>query len=213
VTRKSSPRTPARDPGWGARFLGLDARRLVLASASPRRAILLEDLGIDFEIRTPDIAESRQPGEAPEALAVRLALAKARSVLRPGEDAIVVGADTIVVLDQAVLGKPADADDARRMLRRLSGRTHRVLSGVAVILSPQGREAAGVAETQVRFRSLRDEEIGWMVASGEAADKAGAYGIQGLGSLAVESIDGDYWGVVGLPLNLLRQLIGKAVSE
>jgi septum formation protein len=98
------------------------------------------------------------------------------------------------------------------MLGRLSGRTHRVLTGVAVVAAPGG-EAADVAVTQVRFRPLTDEEIGWMVASGEAADKAGAYGIQGLGSMAVESIEGDYFNVVGLPLNLLRRLIRKAVTE
>jgi septum formation protein len=167
---------------------------------------------VAFTVRVPGAAETRLAGEAPEATAVRLARAKAGSVVRDGEDAVVVGADTIVVQGDAVLGKPRDPEEARAMLGRLSGRTHRVLTGVAVVAAPGG-EAADVAVTQVRFRPLTDEEIGWMVASGEAADKAGAYGIQGLGSMAVESIEGDYFNVVGLPLNLLRRLIRKAVTE
>lgn len=211
MTGDSGPGIP-EGPGWGARFLGLGPRSLVLASASPRRAALLAELGVAFTVRVPGAAETRLAGEAPEATAVRLARAKAGSVVRDGEDAVVVGADTIVVQGDAVLGKPRDPEEARAMLGRLSGRTHRVLTGVAVVAAPGG-EAADVAVTQVRFRPLTDEEIGWMVASGEAADKAGAYGIQGLGSMAVESIEGDYFNVVGLPLNLLRRLIRKAVTE
>jgi septum formation protein len=168
---------------------------------------------VAFTVRVPDVSEDRLPDETPEAAAVRLARAKAESVVRGGEAAVVVGADTIVVEGDAVLGKPRDPGDARSMLARLSGRTHRVLTGVAVVAGPGGTVCADVAETRVRFRSLTGEEIGWMVASGEAADKAGGYGIQGLGSMAVESIDGDYFNVVGLPLNLLRQLIRKAVTE
>jgi septum formation protein len=208
VTREG-PAGPGPDPGWGARFLGLGTLPLVLASASPR----LADLGVSFTVRAAAVSESPLAGEAPETTVVRLARAKALCVVRDGEEAIVVGADTIVVVDGAAFGKPGDAGEARRMLERLSGRTHRVLTGVAVVRSPRGRVVTDVAATHVRFRKLGSDEIGWMVDSGEAADKAGAYGIQGLGSLAVESIDGDYFNVVGLPLNLLRRSIRKAVLE
>jgi septum formation protein len=199
---------------WGDRFLGLAGRRLILASASPRRAALLADLGVTFTIRPVDVPETPQPGESPAEAVRRLAGAKALSAIRDDEGpALVLGADTLVVLGREALGKPRHADHARDMLRRLSGRTHEVLTGIAIVRTPDRAVFSGVARTRVRFRDLSDEEIGWLVDSGEAEDKAGAYGIQGLASMAVESIEGDYFNVVGLPLGRLREVIRKAVRS
>jgi septum formation protein len=198
---------------WGARLLGVEGIRLVLASASPRRADLLRGLGLVFDILPVDVDEDLRPGEDPAAAAIRLAEAKAREAatrLTEPETTLVVGSDTLVVIDGLVLGKPADADDARAMLRRLSGRRHQVLTGVAVLRSGDGAVFSGVERTGVRFRELEEEDLGLLADSGEALDKAGAYGIQGLASLVVDGIDGDYFNVVGLPLGLLRRLVRRA---
>jgi septum formation protein len=184
----------------------------VLASASPRRAALLEELGVPFLRRPAEVDETPAGGETPPATAERLALDKARCGARPEEDALVVGADTVVVRDGELLGKPADDDEARRMLRSLSGRSHEVLTGVAVVRTPEGAEAVGHARTEVRFRDLGAEDLDALVESGEGLDKAGAYGIQGLASLAVAGIRGDYSNVVGLPLGLLRRLIREVLD-
>jgi septum formation protein len=171
---------------------------LVLASASPRRRDLLQLLGLRFEVRPAEADETPRPDEAPAALVRRLATAKAAAVVSGTGDEVVIAADTVVEVDGATLGKPADPDDAAAMLRRLSGRTHRVLTGLAV------RHGAGAATavvvTAVSFTALTEADIAWYVATGEPLDKAGAYAIQGAGGVFVERIDGSYHNVVGLPL-------------
>lgn len=186
---------------------------LVLASASPRRRALLEGLGCDVRVRPTGIPETAARGEPPERLVTRLAEEKARAgAATLGDDsppALVLGADTVVVLDGEVLGKPADLDDARRMLRRLSGRDHRVLSGVCLLRTDDRREAASVAATLVRFRAYDDATVEWYVGTGEPMDKAGAYGIQGKGALLSRSIEGSWSNVVGLPLEILPGLLDR----
>ena len=191
--------------GWGSRLLGLGGRSLVLASASPRRAEILSLLGVPFTVRPADLDETPRAQETPEALVERLAREKALAVT--WHDAVaVLAADTTVVLEGNSLGKPADDAEARVMLQSLSGRTHSVLTGVAVRLGAD-RVHSGVESTEVRFRALTAEDLDALVFSGEARDKAGAYGIQGLASLCVEHIQGDYLNVVGLPLGLCRRLL------
>jgi len=183
------------------------AGRLVLASASPRRKDLLGELGLAFDVRPTDVDETPRSGETPEVLVTRLARSKADAGARAaGPDAIVLGADTVVAIDDDVLGKPADATDAADMLRRLTRRSHRVLTGVAVAVA--GRPiAVEVVTTHVAFRSLTPDEIDAYVATGEPLDKAGAYGIQGHGGALVASIKGPYDNVVGLPLTCVRRLL------
>jgi septum formation protein len=178
----------------------------VLASASPRRLDLLRRIGIQPVVRPADADESVLAGEAPAELVARLARMKAEAV-RADPGALVVAADTIVVLDGRILGKPADAEEARTALRSLSGATHRVLTGVHV--RRDDRSAAGVEHTDVRFRPLTDLEIDAYVATGEPLDKAGAYGIQGTGGMFVEAIAGSDTNVVGLPLATLVRLAAE----
>jgi septum formation protein len=178
-------------------------RQLVLASASPRRRELLDSLSVTFSCRPVDLDETALPGESPEDYVRRLACAKADSEAHEGE--LILAADTIVVLDGELLGKPQDPDDARRMLRRLAGCEHQVLTGVAVHIASRLTRSE-VCRSSVRIAPLSDEEIAWYVSTGEPADKAGAYAIQGLGALLVESIEGNYSNVVGLPLPSVQQL-------
>lgn len=172
---------------------------LVLASASPRRRELLAQLGLPFEVVPPEVDESVRAGEDPRAYVVRLAREKVDRVASRRRDALVLAADTAVVLGTEILGKPRDAPEAESMLWRLSGRDHLVLTGVAIGRSPKPVSAIAV-ETRVWFRSLRPEEIRWYVRSGEPLDKAGAYGIQGLGGALVRRIEGSASNVVGLPV-------------
>lgn len=181
--------------------------RLVLASASPRRQQILRAAGIPFIARPADVIEALLPDESPEALVKRLAEAKARAVWRDGE--LVLGADTVVVIDKTILGKPADEDEARRMLRLLSGRTHRVLTGIALFDGTVVR--ADVEETMVHFRDLDDLEIADYAATGEPLDKAGAYGIQGAASKFVQRIEGCYFNVVGLPISRVYSCIRSSL--
>ena len=180
--------------------------RVVLASASPRRRELLTLIGIPHEVRPADVDESIHEGEAPAVYAERLARSKA-STVPPDEDVVAIGSDTIVVIDDLVLGKPRDRDDARRMLRMLSGRTHTVYTAVAVRRGD--RMASGVEHVAVTFRPLDDATIGSYIATGEPMDKAGAYGIQGFGATIVERIDGDYFAVMGLALGRLVELMSR----
>ncbi|HWQ33044.1 MAG TPA: Maf family protein [Blastocatellia bacterium] len=175
---------------------------LILASASPRRAELLRAAGISFQVRVADIDETPQPGESPTAYVLRLAREKARAVARPGE--LVLGADTTVLIGTETAGKPENAADAERMLRALSGAWHEVLT--AVTLLRDGQELSDVAVTRVKFASLTEEEIQWYVATGEPYDKAGAYAIQGYASLFIERIEGSYFNVVGLPVQMVYRL-------
>ena len=180
----------------------------MLASASPRRRELLARLGVPFTLRPAGIDESPLPGEAPERLAVRLALAKARAAARDAPaGSTILGADTVVALDGELLAKPADAAEARSMLGRLSGREHEVWTGVAVV-GPDDAERSGAQCTRVRFRTLGAAEIARYAASGEPLDKAGGYAIQGGAAAFVESVDGDTDNVVGLPLGLVVELLG-----
>ena len=171
---------------------------LILASQSPRRRELLATAGIPFTVRAREVEEIRAPGEPPDDYARRLASAKAEAAWED-RDEIVLGADTIVVLDQSVLEKPRDAADARAMLHRLAGREHTVITGIC-LRHPSGAEVDSSA-TRVRFTPLTNAEIDAYVATGEPMDKAGAYAIQGLASKFVERVDGCYFNVIGLPLS------------
>jgi septum formation protein len=185
---------------------------LVLASASPRRADLLRAAGFTFTVQAADVDETQLPGESPEAYVRRLALAKAGAVARRGEWKPVLGADTTVVIDGETLGKPEDAADARRMLCRLSGRSHQVLTGVALVDPSRQSGGAGpssltdVVTTVVTFATLEPAELDWYVQSGEPMGKAGAYAIQGLGSRFVTRVEGSYPNVVGLPIAEVRAM-------
>lgn len=180
---------------------------IILASASPRRAALLRGLGWNFTVAPADVDEFIIEGEAPEETAARLASAKAGQVERIHPKALGLAADTLVVCDDVVLGKPRDMDDAFSMLRLLSGRKHRVVTGVAVWWN--GKHASGVESTIVEFRELSDAAIRTYLDGNESMDKAGAYAIQDLGSLLVRRIEGCYFNVVGLPLALLSELLAE----
>ena len=184
--------------------------RLVLASASPRRRELLESAGIDFDVAPIELDESRRLGEAPRAYVERLAREKAEAIARRRPDAIVLGADTAVVVDDTVLGKPIDAADAARMLRQLSGRAHEVMTGVAVVSG--GLTVSRVARTIVWFAELTPEEILAYIATGEPADKAGAYAIQGRAAPFVTRTEGSYSNVVGLPMEVVSDLLAPFVA-
>ena len=183
---------------------------LVLASASPRRQQLLTHAGYEFEVDPADVDESPLPHEEPGAYVERLARAKAEAVAARRGGAVVLGADTIVVLDDNLLGKPADADDARRTLRRLSGRMHAVITGVALV--HDGVTNSGVATSTVWFRDLDDATIAAYVATGEPLDKAGSYAIQGGAAGFVEKVEGPFDNIVGLPLALVGELLATSRS-
>lgn len=186
--------------------MGVDGRpELVLGSASPRRKELLRNAHIEFTVVPADVHEQRQAGEAPAAYAERLACDKARAVAARDGGKLVLGADTIVVLGDDVLEKPLDATDAARMLRRLSGRTHQVITGVCLI----GRDFEDVQSerTDVTMAEIPEDEIAQYVATGEPMDKAGAYAIQGMASRWVTRLDGDYCNVVGLPVALVYRML------
>jgi septum formation protein len=179
--------------------------RVVLASASPRRRELLNLIGIAHEVRATNIDETMRPRETPRRHTERLAREKASAIAKRDPDLITIGADTIVVINRKVLGKPVDIADAARMLALLSGREHMVTTAVAVSRGKKLRSA--VEEVRVRFRQLRDDEIEAYIATGEPMDKAGAYGIQGYGATIVERIEGDYFAVMGLPVVRLVGLL------
>lgn len=182
-------------------------KALILASNSPRRRELMRQIGLDFRVDPADVDESVFPGESPEGYAVRVALDKARAAAARAGTGIVIAADTIVVLDDEILGKPADPGDAERMLKLLSGNVHRVITGLAVMDAATGKVLTRTSITRVWFRSLAPREIISYIATGEPLDKAGAYGIQERGALLVDKIDGCYFNVVGLPLSLLGELL------
>ncbi|MSO83777.1 MAG: septum formation inhibitor Maf [Acidobacteria bacterium] len=186
--------------------------RLILASASPRRAELLRAAGIEFDVIPAGADETMDPEDTPDGYARRVALLKVEAVIPLAPGRPVLGADTIVIVDNAVLGKPADAADARRMLRLLSGREHTVMTAVCLVnpTAESGRIQTSVARTTVEFRPLSDAEIDWYVASGEPLDKAGAYAIQGLASRFITRIQGSYSNVVGLPVAVVYDLCAQA---
>jgi len=185
--------------------------RLILASTSPRRAEILRLVGWPFEKYAVPIDESRRSGEGPVAYVERLALEKAEAAAGQLLTRVVLGADTVVVVEDDLLGKPVDENDARRMLRQLSGRWHEVVTGVALVrLGATGNGATrrvAHERTKVRFAAMSADEIEWYVASGEPMDKAGAYAIQGKAALFIEEIQGDYLNIVGLPVRLLYRMM------
>lgn len=175
---------------------------MILASRSPQRRAILEQLGVDFRVEAPSV-EELTAGE-PRRLVRENALRKARAVPAAGER--VLGADTAVVLDGHVFGKARDEAEAETFLRRLSGRTHEVMSGIA-LRERDGAERSDVSVTRVRFRRLEPRDLAWYLATGEWRERAGAYAIQGRGAALVEEIEGDYWNVVGLPVAALLRLV------
>jgi septum formation protein len=181
--------------------------RVILASASPRRRDLLDLIGIAHEVRPADIDESALPAEAPIPHAERLARAKAHALAEGHPDIVVIAADTIVVVDGDILGKPRDEAHAAQMLRRLAGREHTVYTAIAV--ARDSRTESAVEAVRVTFRALTDDEIAAYIATREPMDKAGAYGIQGYGATIVERVDGDYFSVMGLGLRRLVELLAR----
>jgi len=181
---------------------------IILASASPRRAELLTAASIAFEIAPAHVDETVHPGESPADYVMRVAEEKARAVHHRFPDRIVLAADTTVVVDGHILGKPEDANDARRMLRLLAGRSHDVITGVTVIGSA-GHADSRLETTTVEFAPLTSAEVDWYIESGEPMDKAGAYAIQGLASRFVARINGSYSNVVGLPVALVHQMLRR----
>ena len=184
--------------------------KLILASSSSRRAELLRDAGIAFEVCAPRVDEARHPDETAEKMVARLAEAKARAVAElvgEGKPAIIIGADTAVELDGEIFGKPRDAADAREMLSYLSGRTHFVLTGICVLRLPDGATRSAVERTAVTFAPLDPNEIEACVTSGEPFDKAGGYAIQGPAGRYIPRIEGCYFNVVGLPIARLHALL------
>jgi septum formation protein len=180
---------------------------LVLASTSPRRAEILRAVDWPFEISGVEIDETARAGESPVVYVERLAREKAAASAHRFPGKLVLGADTVVLVDEAMLGKPRDPDGARRMLRLLSDRWHEVLTGVALVRGGQRQESIiGHERTRVRFSAMSEAEINWHVDNGKPLDKAGAYAVQGHAALFIREIQGDYWNVVGLPVQLVYRL-------
>ncbi len=184
-----------------------DKYRVILASASPRRQELLTQLGVKHRVMAVDIEESCKPAESPEECVKRLALEKARKAKAKSSDALVIGSDTMVVVNGRILGKPMNRADGLQMLESLSGRQHEVLTAVAV--AGHGREISCVQHSQVQFRELSSAEIAAYWQTGEPADKAGAYAIQGLAAQFIQRLEGSYSGVMGLPLYETASLLGE----
>lgn len=186
-------------------------RSLILASSSPRRQELIRSLGLPYSVQASEADETVpsdwEPSRIVETLSLRKAEAVYRQLKKPAPGTIVIGSDTIVVLDGQVLGKPRDEEDAKRMLGELQGRTHQVFSGVACVDAESGRRVVRSRMTNVHMHALTSKQIERYVATGEPMDKAGAYAIQGLGATIIDSIEGDYFTVVGLPLSLLSQML------
>ena len=190
--------------------------KLILASGSPRRAEILTSVGWAFTKDSADIDETELPGESPEDYVQRLAREKAERVARNHDNVIVLGADTTVVIDHQIIGKPVDLADAKRMLKMLSGNWHEVLTGVALVKKnpksefPNPKSVVGIQSTRVKFAEMSDQEIEFLAENGEPLDKAGAYAVQAQAALFIEGIEGDYWNVVGLPVNLVYSLVKAA---
>ncbi len=197
--------------------------KLILASASPRRSEILTAVGWDFEKHSADIDETELSGESPPDYVQRLAKEKAEAVAANYQNALVLGADTTVVIENQIIGKPKDFDDARRMLQMLSGNWHEVLTGVALLKKsessaatddknpksqiPNLKSIVGIQKTKVKFAKMTDAQIEFLIEHGEPLDKAGAYAVQAQAALFIEQIQGDYWNVVGLPVNLVHELL------
>ncbi len=189
-----------------AEKLGLP--ELILASGSPRRSEILNAVGWKFVKQVADVDETEFENENPADYVVRLAHKKALAVAEKIENGLILGADTTVVIENEIIGKPKDFDDAAKMLGKLSGRWHEVLTGIALIKKTNGETEiqADLERTKVKFCRLSDSEINYLVEHGEPLDKAGAYAVQGVAALFIERIEGDYWNVVGLPIHLVYTL-------
>ena len=185
--------------------------KLILASGSPRRAEILTSVGWEFTKVVPDVDESEVEGETPDDYVVRLAKVKAEKVAAAHRGQIVLGADTTVVINGQIIGKPLDLSDARRMLKLLSGNWHEVLTGVAIVRN--GDTHSGIQCTRVKFSAMNDAEIEFLATRGDPLDKAGAYAVQAQAALFIESIEGDYWNVVGLPVSLVYELVQKPARK
>ena len=179
--------------------------KLVLASGSPRRSEIMKSVGWEFTKDVPDIDESELEGEDPSTYVQRLAKEKAEAVAESHPNEIILAADTTVVIDDQIIGKPRDVDDARRMIRMLSGNWHEVLTGIAVMKDTSA--AVGMESTRVKFAPMNDAEIEFLVEKGDPLDKAGAYAVQAQAALFIEGIEGDYWNVVGLPISLVYRMV------
>jgi len=189
--------------------------KLILASGSPRRAEILTSVGWEFTKDSADIDETELPNETPENYVQRLAREKAEIVAAKYENAIVLGADTTVVINDQIIGKPLDFADAKRMITMLSGNWHEVLTGVALVKITNYElqiTNVGIQKTRVKFAEMNDEEIDFLVKFGEPLDKAGGYAVQAQAALFIEKIEGDYWNVVGLPINLVYGLVKKLLG-
>ena len=188
--------------------------QIILASGSPRRSEIMESVGWKFIKDVPDIDETELPGELPDVYVQRLARTKAETIASRHKGEIVLGADTTVVIDDQIMGKPLDVADAKRMLTMLSGRWHQVLTGVAVVRN--GNTLVGLQRTRVKFAEMSEAEIVFLVRHGDPLDKAGAYAVQAQAALFIEGIEGDYWNVVGLPISLVYRLIlekGRSIGD
>ena len=190
---------------------GFELPELILAAGSPRRAEILGSGGWPFIKDVPDIDETERPGEDPESYVRRLAKEKAEAIATRHPGRLVLGADTTVVIDDAIIGKPVDLDDARRMLRLLSASTHDVLTGVAI--AGNGAVRVGCQRTSVRFAKMSEDEIEHLALRGDPLDKAGAYAVQAQAALFIEGIEGDYWNVVGLPVSMVYRLVREIVGK
>ena len=185
--------------------------KLVLASGSPRRSEIMNSVGWEFTKVIPDIDESELEGETPESYVCRLALAKAETVACSHPDDVVLAADTTVVIDGKIIGKPIDTVDAKRMITMLSGNWHEVLTGIAV--TKNGTTEVGLQRTRVKFAGMTEAEIDFLVEKGDPLDKAGAYAVQAQAALFIEGIEGDYWNVVGLPISLVYEMVMQLRNE
>ncbi len=194
-------------------FLNLNGKKLVLASTSPRRESLLRMIGFDFEVVDSEIDEESEVYTIPEVHVLELAQKKALKVAETINSGLIIGADTIVVLDNQILGKPRDSKQAKETLRKLSGRTHFVYTGFAIVDKTSRKMLSEFEKTRVSFRNLEDEEIDRYVQSGSPLDKAGGYGIQDQGALFVEKIDGCFYNVMGLPVTNLYRALAKFVDD
>lgn len=186
---------------WDCYFLKVLDMQIILASASPRRKELLKYLGIEFDIIIPDIHEHAHDEELPEAFCTRISREKALAVRKEFQDSLIIAADTIVVIDGEILGKPKNSDEACSYLRRLSGRQHTVFTAYTILFPGGCNEITRVVSSTVHFADMREDDIIWYVSTGEPMDKAGAYGLQGIGAAFVDRIDGSFTNVIGLPLS------------
>ena len=182
---------------------------IILASASPRRKEILENTNVKFKIMASSIEELRLEGESPCQMVMRLAFEKGIDIASRQKSDLVISADTIVVLDNTVLGKPKDEIEARKMITSLSGRTHQVITGISLINLDNNKKIIDYVISNVKFKNLSEEDINDYIRTKESLDKAGAYGIQGYGALLVDEVQGDYFNIVGLPISRLSDLLKK----